>query len=60
MPERDQVVSWGYLNLNRRFIAYLRGESQLEEPPLVEDGYQAARLVDAALRSAQTGQVIKL
>ena len=60
VPERDQVVSWGYLNLNRRFIAYLRGESQLEEPPLVEDGYQAARLVDAALRSVQTGQVIKL
>lgn len=60
VPEREQITSWGYMNINRRFVAYLEGDDLEEAPPLIEDGFQAARLVNAAWRSVESGQIIKL
>lgn len=55
----DMVETWGYLAENDAFLAYLSGEAG-PRPALLEDGVNAARLVEAAIRSHKTGAVVSL
>lgn len=59
-PAQEHIASWGYLNINRRFLACLEGKKDEVRPPTIEDGYQAARLVHAAGQAAASGQIIRL